>query len=119
MLRKQILLLNNRIIKGSSHYADHKFPMPFFTVYYTEESYMKSSPFLFYKTVPRHRQLVTHLSMWRLGFDPRPVHMGYVVDKVTLYYPFLQVLQFFHQYHFTNECSTLMLHSPTMTLHKS
>jgi len=107
------------IIKGLSHDADHKFPMPFFTVHYTEECYMKISHSIFHKTVPWHRQLVTHLSMWRLGFDARLVHMGYVVDKVTMYYLFLQVLQFFHPYHFTNECSMLIIHSPTMTLHKS
>jgi len=43
MLRKQILLLNNMIIKGLSHDADRKFPMTFFTVYYTEDCYMKIS----------------------------------------------------------------------------
>lgn len=63
MLRKQILLLNNMIIKGLSHDADHKFPMSFFAVYYNEECYTKISHFIFQKTVPWHRQLVTHLSM--------------------------------------------------------
>jgi hypothetical protein len=33
--------------------------------------------------------------MWKLGFMPRTVHMGIMVDKVALEQVFLQVLQFF------------------------
>jgi len=31
----------------------------------------------------------------RLGFNPRPLHVALIVDKVALTYIFLQVLQFF------------------------
>jgi hypothetical protein len=34
--------------------------------------------------VPWLRRLVAGLSSWRTGFDPRLVHVGFVVDKVAL-----------------------------------
>jgi hypothetical protein len=40
------------------------------------------------------RQLVTSLSLWRPGFDDKPVHMGLVADQVAVGQVFLQVLQF-------------------------
>jgi len=30
------------------------------------------------------RQLDSSLSIWKPGFDPRPVHMGFMVEKVAL-----------------------------------
>ena len=40
------------------------------------------------------RQLVTGLSLWRLRFNPVPVHALLVLDKVALGWVFLGVLQF-------------------------
>jgi hypothetical protein len=51
--------------------------------------------------VPWHRYLVAGFSLWRPGFAPRAVHVGFVVDKMALQQVFLQVLQFSHQYHST------------------
>jgi hypothetical protein len=45
-------------------------------------------------SVPWLRQLVTGLSPRRHGFDPGSVHMGFVVDKVTLGQVFPRVLRF-------------------------
>ena len=36
------------------------------------------------KAVPWLRRLVAGLSLWRPGFDPRTVHVGFVVEKVAL-----------------------------------
>jgi len=33
-------------------------------------------------------------SLWRLGFNPRPAQVGFMVDKVALEQVFLPVLQF-------------------------
>lgn len=55
------------------------------------------------------RWLVAYLSSRRSGFDPRPFHLGFMVDKVLLGSLFLQVLWFshvsFHQH------SILVFHS--------
>lgn len=40
------------------------------------------------------RQLHSSLSIWRPGFDPRPVHMGFMVEKVALKDFFLSTLFF-------------------------
>jgi hypothetical protein len=45
-------------------------------------------------TIQWLRQLATVLSPWILGFDPKPVHMGFVVEKMVLGYVFLRVLWF-------------------------
>jgi hypothetical protein len=34
--------------------------------------------------VPWLRQRVAFLSLWKPGFDPKPGHMGFVMDKVEL-----------------------------------
>jgi hypothetical protein len=39
-------------------------------------------------------RLVTGLSVWRLRFDPRTAHMGFVVYKISLRENFLLVLCF-------------------------
>jgi hypothetical protein len=44
--------------------------------------------------VPWLRQLVAGLSPRRPGLDPGSVHVGFVVDKVTLGQVFLRVLRF-------------------------
>jgi len=42
------------------------------------------------------------VSLWRPGFNPKPVHVGFMVDKVVLGEWFLLILVFFpHQYHYT------------------
>jgi len=35
------------------------------------------------------------LSHWRPGYDPMPVHMGFVVDKLTVVYISLRIFRFF------------------------
>ena len=53
--------------------------------------------------VPWLRRLVTGLSQRRLGFDPRPVRVGFVVEKVAQGRVFLRVFRVFpYQYHSTN-----------------
>jgi hypothetical protein len=47
------------------------------------------------------RQLVTAFSQWRTDFNPRPVHVGFVVKKVAVGQTFLPVLKFSHKYHST------------------
>jgi len=47
----------------------------------------------------------------RAKFDPRPVHMGFVVDQVTLGQNFLQALQFSCTYNFTSSLH-LFIHLP-------
>jgi hypothetical protein len=44
--------------------------------------------------VPWLRRLAAGLSPRRPGFDPRSVHVGFVVDKVVLGQVFLRVLRF-------------------------
>jgi hypothetical protein len=52
--------------------------------------------------VPWLRRLVAGLSPLRPGFDPGSVHVGFVVDKVTLGQVFPRVLRFFpYQFHST------------------
>jgi hypothetical protein len=49
--------------------------------------------FMFYWAVPWLRRLpVSHHG--DLGFNPRPVHVGFVVDKVAMGQVFLQVLRY-------------------------
>ena len=43
------------------------------------------------------RQLVTVLSVGRLGFIPRLVHVGFMVKNIMLGQVFIHVLQFSHQ----------------------
>ena len=55
--------------------------------------------------------LVTSLTSQRHGFDPRQVHVGYLVDKLALKQVFIQTLWFpqsvsFHQY-------SILIHSST------
>ena len=53
--------------------------------------------------LPWFRLLVAGLLQWRLGFDPRPVRVGFVVDKVALGRVFLPVFWVFAlSYHTTN-----------------
>jgi hypothetical protein len=42
--------------------------------------------------VPWLRRLVAGLSLWRSGFDPGSVHVGFVVEKVALGQVFLRVV---------------------------
>jgi hypothetical protein len=42
------------------------------------------------------RQIVITLETWRYRFNPRPVHMGFLVDRVVLGQVFLQILQSSH-----------------------
>jgi hypothetical protein len=42
-------------------------------------------------TAPWLRQLVAGLSLRRFGFNPNPVHVVFVVDKVELRYDFLRI----------------------------
>jgi hypothetical protein len=44
--------------------------------------------------VPWHSRLVAGFSQRRSGFAHRAVHVGFVVDKITLTQVFLRVLQF-------------------------
>jgi hypothetical protein len=39
---------------------------------------------LIHRAVPVLRLVVTEILPWRHGFDPRPVHVGFVVDNVVL-----------------------------------
>jgi hypothetical protein len=48
------------------------------------------------QTVPWLRRLIAGFSQRRPGFDPRLVHVGFVVEKVTLGQVFPRVLRFFH-----------------------
>ena len=47
-----------------------------------------------YYIFPRLRQLVTVLSSRGDWFNPRPVHLGFVVDKVTLGDVILRIFRF-------------------------
>ena len=42
-------------------------------------------------TAPWLRRLVAGLSLRRLGFNPNPVHVGFVVYKIELRYDFLRI----------------------------
>jgi hypothetical protein len=46
-------------------------------------------------SVPRLMQLVAKLSPWRPRFSPKPVHVGFVVDKMTLGLVSVRVVWFF------------------------
>jgi hypothetical protein len=47
-----------------------------------------------FKAVPWLRLLVAGVSLRSPGFEPRSLHVGFVVDNVALRQVFLQVLQF-------------------------
>jgi len=49
-----------------------------------------------YQTVPWLRQLFASLSLQRPGLNPRSVHVGFLVERVTLGQVFVPVLHFFH-----------------------
>jgi hypothetical protein len=49
--------------------------------------------------VPWLRRLVVGLSAWRLGFDARPVCVGFVQDKLAVGQAFLRVLRFVCKHH--------------------
>jgi hypothetical protein len=40
-------------------------------------------------------QLISSFCMWKLGFHPRAVHVGFVVDKIALRQVLLRVILFF------------------------
>jgi hypothetical protein len=50
--------------------------------------------FLLYKAMSSLRRLVSSLSSRRTMFDPKSVHLGFVVDRVTLEQVFLGILKF-------------------------
>jgi len=52
------------------------------------------------------RQLFASLLPWRPRFDPGPVSVGFVVDKMLLGQVFLLVLVFLCQYHFTGQSNS-------------
>ena len=54
-----------------------------------------SSLMMVFNAVLWFRLLLAGLSPWRLGFIPRPVHVGFVVDKVALGQVSLRVCRFF------------------------
>jgi hypothetical protein len=66
-----------------------------------------------YKAVPLLKGFITSLSLQRSRFNPRPVHAGFVVDKVSLvpdFSPSTSVLSAsFHQ------CS-ILIHSLTINM---
>jgi hypothetical protein len=45
-----------------------------------------------YVGLSRFKRLPVSLSLYRSGFDPRPVYVGFVVEKVGLGEAFLRVL---------------------------
>jgi hypothetical protein len=49
---------------------------------------------LIHWAMPWFTWLLVSISLWRLGFDPRSFHVGFVVDKVTLVHFYLKVLVF-------------------------
>jgi hypothetical protein len=66
-----------------------------------------------YKALPWLKGFVTSLSLYRCRFNPRPVHVGFVVDKVSLvphFSPSTSVLSAsFHQY-------SILIHSLTINM---
>jgi hypothetical protein len=54
-----------------------------------------------FRAMPWLTQLVTGLSPRRPGFDPRSVHVGFVVDKVALGQVFSEYFGFPRQFHST------------------
>ena len=42
--------------------------------------------------VPWVRQLFAGFQLWRSGIDPRPLHLGFVVDEVALRWVYVEVL---------------------------
>jgi hypothetical protein len=46
------------------------------------------------KGLPWLRRLIAHVSPPKSEFDPRPVHVGFMVNKVALVQGFLRVLRF-------------------------
>jgi hypothetical protein len=67
-----------------------------------------------YQAMPLLRQLVTSLSPQGPGFNPRSVHVGFLVERVTMGQVFVPVLQFFHvQYDFTNFLKSFIHPTPT------
>jgi hypothetical protein len=56
-----------------------------------------------YQAMPWLRQSFTSLSPQRPGLNPRSVHVGFLVERMTIAQVFVPVLQFFHsQYDFIN-----------------
>ena len=54
-------------------------------------------------TVTSVRMSDVDLTSCRLGLNPRPIHVGFVVEEVALGQDFLRVLRIFpRQYYFTN-----------------
>jgi len=62
--------------------------------------------------MPWLRQLVSGISPQRPGFDPRPMHVGYM-DYVDLTQASLLVLQF-SPFGINSKFSTLIIHSSTI-----
>jgi len=74
-----------KLIKVQNRVTDHHKPLLSATV--------------IYQTMPWLRQLFASLSPQRPGFNPRLVHVGFLVETGQVFVP---VLQFFHrQYDFT------------------
>jgi hypothetical protein len=71
-------------------YLDILHPHLAFKIFPTRKSTMIATQ----GTVPQLRQLVTSFSLWRPKFSPRPVHLGFMVDKIALGQHCCIVLQF-------------------------
>jgi hypothetical protein len=62
----------------------------------------------FSQTVSRLRLLVTGFSPQKIGFNPRPVHGIFVMDKVSVRHVFLPSVSFFtSRFHETNDDTPL------------
>jgi hypothetical protein len=60
--------------------------------------------------VPWLRQLVNSFLVWRPGFNPRPVHVGFVVDKVAMRQVFSPLLPIFPcHYYSTNAPQSFLI----------
>jgi hypothetical protein len=68
----------------------------YFKYYHSTAEAGKCTSFriILFKAVPHLRRLVSGILPRRPGFTPRPIHVGFVVDKVALGQVFLQVLRF-------------------------
>jgi hypothetical protein len=68
--------------------------------------------FIRWEAMPWFRQLAVSLSLWKPRFDPRPVYVGFVVNKVTIGWGSLWAFQCYMLHSSVN--SVCHLHSLTV-----
>jgi len=87
-MKRQIILFLKTKIKNNINIRSHAIKI-------WEKNIFQCLITVYYYILPRHRQLVIVLSLRGDWFNPTPVHVGFMVDKVTFGEVFLRIFRLY------------------------